>query len=184
MKIAFLILALAISAGAQPSNIHVAGTVGASANNTIVGVTVGGDVRKDRIVFSVDGGVVRAWKDPYPAGYQIEGRQTVRFYASERVFIQGGATETYHRFDRFTKISIAPLAGIGIASKDQKQLYGFNFRADLTSENRQRVFEGWTQVFGKRRIYVRAAGGVSNFIDGTHRTSSGFARIEVGAWWN
>lgn len=168
---------------AQPSNVHVAGSVGASANNTTVGATAGGDFG-ERVVLSIDGGIVRAWKDPYKAGYQIEGRQTLRFYINKRVFVQGGATETYHRFDQFTKTSIAPLAGVGITSKNRMQLGGFNFRADLTSENRQRIFEGWTQVYSKKRLYVRASGGVSNFIDGQRRTTGSFARIEIGAWWN
>lgn len=171
-------------ASAQPpSNIHVASSVGASANNTTVGVTAGADFG-NRVVISIDGSVVRAWKEPYRAGYQIEGRQTVRFYVSERVFVQGGATETYHQFGSFKpKITIAPLAGVGVASKDRMQLFGFNFRADLTSENRQRIFEGWAQVYGKNHFYGRAVGGVSNFIDGPQRTTSGFVRVEIGAWW-
>lgn len=184
MKAILLVLLMTVGIAAQESNFHVAGVVaGADGFDfPIAGITAGLDSKQGRFVFSADAAALPyARKSVYNDGHQFDGRVTVRRYVNDAVFVQGGVNAAYLKFNRFEKTTVAPLAGIGF--KAGRELFGFNYRHDLTSENKQRVFEGWTQAYAGRHFYFRVGGGVQSFIYEGRRTNGPFFRSDIGFWF-
>ena len=186
MKLIFTLIILCaplcIPLAAQETNLHAAGTIqlngGLGFANPVYGGTAGVDVRAGKAVFSVDLDASRIEKTVGGQGYRVTARQTARVYLRPQFFVQAGAIEQHYAVKQFSKSSVQPLVGFGFASIDGKQIWQFNYRHDINSENKQRIFEGTVTLYLARHLFVRGAIGLDHFRSG--RVSQGGAASSVG----
>lgn len=161
-----------LDAQAQQSNVHAAGTIETTGNlgytNPIIGVTVGGDLRKGNFVLSLDAEIDRVRKRSGGAGYSIAGRESLRYFVGARFFVQGGAVEQHYAVTQFDKSSFSAFAGAGFTTANA--VYQFNYRQDFAetshprgAPNSRKIVEAEGQWFLSHHFYLTASGGIVHF---------------------
>jgi hypothetical protein len=182
LTITFLLLAVS-SMGAQTSNVHAALTITGTSNlgfhNPIIGASGGGDLRKGKLVLSGDLNLDRIIKNVGGHGFQLSGRETVRYYLS-KFFVQGGAVEQHYSVAKFSKSTFEPLIGVGYA--DKSYVLQANYRHDLSSQNRQRIIEGVATFYGRHHLFVRPSIAVSRYRSGGKSLTGTALSIGIGVW--
>ena len=208
----FLVLMSLTVAGAQESNVRIAGEVsvnrGSGFENPIVGVTVGGTKEfNDRLNLSVEGKALLARK-VVGGGFNLAAAAEIRVNVTKQFFVLGGLNAHRQFTEFYEKVGTEPFAGGGVRSPNKRtfisarvyfdDLTGLSRAqararpADLNFENRiglEGRFEHYKPMGSRFGLYFAANAGARWFdcMTGpgggpTSRCSASFAGARVGVY--
>lgn len=200
MRILYLVIIVLLSGYlcfAQESNIHVNSLVGSSVNMGLrglqYGVGSGFDIHKNKLDISINANFFKIRKNAGGKGYEINGKELIRYYFYNNVCIQGGIEEGRYKVTQYNK-SFASVIG-GVCKKYKGNIFSLNYLHKFWetqhlangkksgSSSQMKTIELSAQLFLKHHIYIDAKLDGSRFRSQNKYLTGLSSQLGVGFWF-